>query len=437
MTKRYTVGSKVGSGGFADVFAARQMDDTAEAYAMKVLKPDADQEIRKRFEREVRIQASLKHENVVAVVAMNLQDDPPWYVMHRATGNLRNLIEHEVGETLVSVIIMAARGIVYAHENGLIHRDLKPENILIYDESIKDRVARVSDFGIAREFDGSTTTITRTGDFLGTLYYAAPEQLQDSKRVDVRADVYALGKILYEALCGECPYPEMRLNRIPAKYRYLVQKACEIDPQKRYVSVKEFLIALETVAPGSETATKLVQTVENQIKSLLEASDFRDSDMSTLAKLLVENTEDVRILMGVVPNLPDPILTHLLDRHENAMGQVLREYDLAIDGGLSFEYCDVAADFYYRLFHLTDSFEVRRLVLSRLPDLGYSHNRWHVGKVFAKLVSELKDISLIQVVVDVLRGQTIAAEWCDSYLNEVPLPVAIRDEIRRRKDLSR
>ncbi len=202
---RYRIEAPLGRGGIAVVYKARHLQ-LGTTHAIKVLQlPLAS--IQERLLQEGRLQARLSHPNVVHVTDVINVSGSPGLVMEFVDGpTLQQLIERapptleQIDELAVGVM----RGVAVAHRHGLIHRDLKPANVMIAigEDGI---VPKVADFGMAKLFEGDGDGPgmgTRSGSTLGTPCYMAPEQIRDAKHVDQRADVWALGAILYELVTG-------------------------------------------------------------------------------------------------------------------------------------------------------------------------------------------------------------------------------------------
>lgn len=415
---QYNFYGRIGRGGFGVVHEAERAADGWPC-AAKVLRRGASQRDRRRFDREVRLQSKLSHKNIVPIVGMNLDDDPPWFIMPLAEENLRDYLDRtRPGEERLWVFDHAARGLEHAHEEGVLHRDVKPENVLLFEDESGGVFAALGDFGLGRLRARDTTPLTVPHTQLGTIAYAAPEQWADAATADERADVYALGKLLFEVLTGVMPYPDsaMDMSLVAPGFAYIIEKATEQPADQRFPSVSALLVevahvreATDDLHTPSERANVLTQTA-------MAAGRFGASGIGPLVKHLVANLDDVELLTQVVPRLPQPVLDGMLRHHATSFRRVLRAYDEEVSSSLPFSYCDVVADFYGTLFELTTDREVRRIVLSRLPRLGYDHNRFHVGDVFARLVTQLKDPSLIMHVRDVLASDPDAASWCSDYL---------------------
>ncbi|HEY2776649.1 MAG TPA: protein kinase [Gaiellaceae bacterium] len=206
LADRYELEELVGTGGMSSVYRAhdRLLD---RKVALKILHShySRDEDYVERFRREARSVASLSHPNIVTVIDRGEHDDRQFIVFEYVEGeNLKRLIERRgpaPEPNALELGIEIARGLAFAHQQGLIHRDVKPQNVLLNG----DGRAKVTDFGIARSLDVQHG-MTQTGTVLGTSDYIAPEQAQ-GQRVDEHSDVYSLGVVLYELLTSEVPFP--------------------------------------------------------------------------------------------------------------------------------------------------------------------------------------------------------------------------------------
>jgi len=207
----YEIVRHLHAGGQGVVYLAVQQS-TRRKVALKVIhdRPSLSDATVKRFEREIELVAQFNHPNIVRVFDGGRTKDGRMYcVMEYVRGRpLTEYIREErlTPDAALQLFVDLAAAVGHAHRYGVVHRDLKPANILVD----QDGVARVLDFGLAKVVGpGAAMAVSQTGEFLGTLRYSSPEQLRaQGDGVDVRADVYSLGVILYELLTGVSPYPE-------------------------------------------------------------------------------------------------------------------------------------------------------------------------------------------------------------------------------------
>jgi len=216
----YRIQSLIGRGGMSIVYLAEHVQ-LGRQVALKLLAPglSADPEFRERFVHESRRAAEVDHPNVVPIFDAGEADGQLFIAMRYIEGcDLKTLIGREgslgVGRTLF-ILEQAADGLDAAHDRNLIHRDVKPANILIAEPS--ERVY-LTDFGVVKHT--AAQGLTKTGFFLGTVDYAAPEQIEGLP-VDARTDVYALGCVLYECLVGQAPF--VRDGELAVLHAHLVQ----------------------------------------------------------------------------------------------------------------------------------------------------------------------------------------------------------------------
>ncbi|HYT70536.1 MAG TPA: serine/threonine-protein kinase [Gemmatimonadales bacterium] len=259
---RYEIAQEIGRGGFSVVYRARDRSVGADvAIKLLVPPPAAARLARERLRREVQVVRQLSHPNIVAVY--DVADDGAWsfVVMEYVPGPDLAVRVRERGPLDAAATALLGREVAAAleaaHRRGILHRDVKPQNILL----APDGRARLTDFGSARL--AGLETVTQTGGLVGTVDYAAPEQLAGS-RGDARADEFALGVTLYYALTGELPArgrpgsrmgavapasaghrPRQRRPDVPAWLDNIVGRATMPDPDDRFPAVALLATALE------------------------------------------------------------------------------------------------------------------------------------------------------------------------------------------------
>ena len=201
---RYDIQRELGRGGMATVYLAHDVNHDRPV-ALKVVLPELAASIgTERFQREIKLAARLQHPHILSVYDSGDAAGQLWFTMPFVEGeSLRDRLLRETQlpvDEAVRIVREAALALDYAHRHGVVHRDIKPENILLSDGQ-----ALVADFGIARAV-GAEGSLTQTGMTVGTPAYMSPEQASGERNIDGRADVYALGAVLYELLAGEPPF---------------------------------------------------------------------------------------------------------------------------------------------------------------------------------------------------------------------------------------
>ncbi|HYC51641.1 MAG TPA: protein kinase [Gemmatimonadaceae bacterium] len=271
----YDIERELGPGGMARVFVATERA-LGRRVVIKVLSPELAAEVStRRFEREIRLAASLQQANIVPVLSTGETDGLPHYTMPFVEGlSLRERLERDgqlpLADT-ISILRDIARALAYAHEHGVVHRDIKPENVLLSGDA-----AVVTDFGIAKAFanarlgDESSdaarphpSTITQFGVSVGTPAYMSPERISADPDIDHRADIYAFGCLAFELLTGAPPFAASSLPGlfaahlgqkpvdvrernadVPDELAVVVMRCLEKEPANRPQSAREILAVL-------------------------------------------------------------------------------------------------------------------------------------------------------------------------------------------------
>jgi serine/threonine protein kinase len=292
LSHRYRLDERLASGGMGEVWKATD-ELLGRPVAVKVLKEQyvSDESFRLRFRAEARFAASLQHSGIAQVYDYGEQDELAFLVMELVPGETLSRILSVEGrlstDTALDIIGQAARALHVAHTAGIIHRDIKPANLMVTAEG----VVKITDFGIAR--GGGSSTMTQTGQVMGTAQYVSPEQAT-GRRITPASDLYSLGVVAYECLAGMPPFaadtpialalmhvredPPPLPSDVPPAVRGLVTAMIAKDPDDRPASARE---------------------VADQVHLLRQGGDFGADDAAA-------QTEAVPMGDAAVPDTLDP-----------------------------------------------------------------------------------------------------------------------------------
>src|SRR6202789_3246652 len=260
---KYEILSVLGRGCMCEVLLA-QDDVLSRKVAIKRPLKSSGEEGLARFEREARIAAALKHPNIPSVYDKGLFEDLPYLAMEFVEGDaLDKIISSNQPLDLITklkIIEQVCLGLNYAHALRIVHRDIKPANIIVQP----DGVAKIIDFGIAKEADSTKTNLTATSQVIGSLHYIAPERFKGMK-VDGRSDLFSVGVMLFKLLTGTEPFTggeatasykirneahtplSSYLRNYPASLDEVVTKSLAKNPEDRYQTGEDFADALHDI----------------------------------------------------------------------------------------------------------------------------------------------------------------------------------------------
>ncbi len=278
---KYRVERVIGAGGMGVVVQATHLQ-LDQRVAIKFLLPTAaaNPEVVARFAREARAAAKVQGEHIVRVMDVSqLEDGTPYMVMEYLEGSdLAHEIEHQGPLPVtraVGWVLEACEAIADAHAAGIVHRDLKPANLFLSRRRDGGTTVKVLDFGISKTLptgreSGSEMSLTTTSAVMGSPLYMSPEQMRSSRNVDARADIWAIGVILYEALAGHVPFmaeamPELcakvlmeeplpiasARTDVPAQVVAAIETCLKKNPAERFPNVAELAAALAPFGPPS------------------------------------------------------------------------------------------------------------------------------------------------------------------------------------------
>ena len=281
---RYQILSVIGDGAMGRVYLAKHQLMKRQV-AVKMMHPQliSGKAALRRFQKEAELASALNHPNILSVYDFGVTDDGnPYLVMDYLQGReLSELLAEakRLGTSeAIHIFKQVCQGLAHAHDKGVVHRDLKPSNIMLVTLDEDQNFVKILDFGIAKQLnpsDSAMGNLTRTGEVFGTPHYMSPEQCR-ALHVDGRADIYAVGCVMYQTLTGdlpirgsdliECLYkhvnetpasfatvcPELDL---PAELESIVFKAMAKAPEDRYQTFQEMRAALDVLEPDGRTGT--------------------------------------------------------------------------------------------------------------------------------------------------------------------------------------
>jgi hypothetical protein len=323
---KYEVLEELGQGGMGAVYRVRHIHLNRFA-ALKLLHTQhATNDGLLRFQQEAQVVSALKHPNIVGVTDFGIASDgQPYMVMDLLSGvPLSVFVKREsiTAERLAKIFGQVCDALAYAHERSIVHRDIKPGNIMIHTENDVDEVM-VVDFGIAKilpQEDSHKMHLTRTGELFGTPLYMSPEQCQ-GHRVDSRADIYALGCVMYEALAGLHPFatdnvfelfrrqindtppplPKKGKNASDRLFEAIVLRAMAKSPADRYKYAVEMASDLKMLDSADKGLLSEMQVMVKVTKGRVKAGSKATAWWGASAQIASVMALVTAILLFVIP----------------------------------------------------------------------------------------------------------------------------------------
>lgn len=257
----YHVDSLLGSGGMGAVYKGTQVR-LKRPVAIKIMRRDLgkDYDFEARFEREAQAMAKLNHPNIVSVIDFGEAGPNYLYIVMELIDGADMMDVIRTGrmtqEMALTLLPQICDALQFAHDHGIVHRDIKPSNIML----TRDGRIKMADFGLAKRYDVESSFRTQTGTGMGTPDYAAPEQFDPNAPIDHRADIYALGVMIYQMITGQLPRgvwkPPSQRAEVAPEWDDIVSRAMQSDPKDRYQKATEVKtdvssISLRHMSPDS------------------------------------------------------------------------------------------------------------------------------------------------------------------------------------------
>jgi serine/threonine protein kinase len=419
--EKYKKIRQIGAGGFCVLYEVQSSEN--KKFALKEL-IDNSEENKRRFKREISLVSRIRHENIISIISENTDSEPYSFTMPLASGNLREYLRAHRENSHIELFYEILHGLKVAHDNGIIHRDLKPENILLFEKENNRYQVVISDFGLGVLINRETTILTSSFVSLGTPFYCSPEQIRNARDVDKLTDIYSLGVILYDIFSNE-DIPTMDFDKIPEKYHHIIKKCTYPNKSLRYQSVDEIITDLDFIQEAS--FEKPSDILEGTQKRTFDGRPLTQENVKQILDTYINSIGISEIFRVYLPVTYDPILESMINSFPSEFETVFKAYDTILDEGVSFDYSDVVATFYKKVFSFSKSIEIKSIIIQRLPVLGRNNNRFYVGEVFADILSELTDPGLINEVYTLFKNDPSVANFCKEYFCKKSVPKVFRE----------
>jgi hypothetical protein len=214
----------------------------------------------------------------------------------------------------------------------------------------------------------------------------------------------------------------MDMDLVDKRYRYLIAKCTEKNPDRRYQTIQEIIDDFNKIT-NDEIITDRTTALADQLNNLFLGVPSKDG-ASEINKILLENLDNEELYLQFFPQVTGEFLSTYLIHEPNGFRSVLNQYDDYVSGSLSFNYCDVVANLYREIYSNLERPDVRKLVLTRLLDIGISHNRYYAQNVFCSLIASIEDHSTALVAIEMIRENRQQIQPLKSQiLDEKPLKI--------------
>lgn len=391
----------LGSGGFARVYKCKNNFITSdELFAKKVLIQE-DQNSIKRFQREVRLLNSLNHPRIAKVKDFQLNKPPYYFVMPMYKGSLYKeypgIVDNHKRTKLIFNNIFD--GVEHLHNQGIYHRDLKPENILMNSDT--DLV--ISDFGLGINIKSETTRLTQTGKGMGTELYMAPEQFSDSKNIDERADIYSLGRMLYESCIGLLTDPITNVGELPQNLANLIRRATMYNPNERFQRISDlreaFNLVFDNLIHGS-----IQQEITSTFAEVYSAKHLTEKQLEILISSLDKNLDDNDLIHDFVMKVGSEKFKQIVEFNLSFAKVIINIFVNHVSSqGWGFDYTDSIGRNCKNIFNAIDDIHIRTKLIYAVVELGVYHNRWYVMRIARELLYSIEDPTEALEVVEELN----------------------------------
>jgi len=402
---------EINRGGFGRV--ERIETDDEKIVARKVFDPlpqiiaGADlSKLKKRFQREVRVQSSLSSDYFIPILDSDLESERPSFIMPLAEKNFWEEIQDFRSKNKIPLESLAdiLNALEELHSLGYVHRDLKPQNILFHAGRWK-----LSDFGLVLSVTSATTKLTSLDSAWGTAGYCAPEQAEDFRNATPSVDIYAFGCILHDlyVACPRVPYHQYSGQ---GPVGMIIEKCTELNPKKRFKSVTALRGALLKILSEHQNLTPSPSAKE-WADNLQDLTDWNIQTLESFARF-IKSIQEQSDLWVVFEALDEDVFDVLYKIDPELWQIVALAYCDWAHGSFDFNYCDVIISRLGVIFKL-GNLDSKSAAAIASAILGYSHHRWYVmGRVVRMCGSDLDDVLAQRIAIEI-RAEEVHREFID------------------------
>lgn len=410
INNRFEIIRELGSGSMGKVMVAVD-PQTGEEFALKYCISTEDGDLR-RFKREVRIMSEQNHESIIRVIAFDLDNTPPYFVMPLAIGNLWHLIQTTKPDqtTMLNIFTSICIGVAALHEAGVFHRDINPNNVLYFEGN---RIV-VSDLGLARKKIRESQTHNSSKGAYGTAFYDAPEQYVAFENADVRTDVYQLGKTLYALLTGRHPHT-VDAKKVSPFLFHIIDKATQTEPDERYQTVAEMQKAITSFIASKDPHANPETILKSKISEAMDDIKGSKDICLTILDILDTKKTDPAGFIKSFDMLPARMLGFMAKDLEASFLPIVALYEKKLFEyhemeKLDYEYAEVVARKMKRICDETSLMAIKYKALSVALKISVELNRFAAMEIVNEILISIKKDEEAFIIADYLRGNIYELE---------------------------
>lgn len=412
--KKYRIADEIGEGGMGRVL---KVEHKKNEFALKYC-ADNDPESIKRFKREVRLMQSIKHENVIEVIDMNLDHEPPYFVMPLCKFSVDTKIDELQSnpERAIHLLLQVCKGINAIHLSGVVHRDIKPKNILV----TQDNKIKVSDLGLGKFSDRDSSILTSSNVFMGTHGYIPPEFFKPggTKNANAKSDIFQMGKTIYNIFTNSSPIL-IEKDKRPGGLLYIIQTCIADEPNDRYSTISELENALNNYLLALNPKNNPHNAFENLIneaKQNLSSNQFDKENVEEIIKTLFTFKDDPELFFQKSNKIPHKVLEVIANNYKRLTKDFLKIYVSTItkyftESRIDFGDAEPVSNRMRAVFDGTKDIDVKVQAMQMTLFVASYCNRYNAMSIFDSMLQSIKSDQDAVAVAEMLKSNS------DHYIN--------------------